>query len=65
MLKGIASVFLGTRAGTGLYAIDKLIDLIRQANKPVEDELQSAKVILGTLSCQHNYLTFLTPLTML
>ena len=26
-VKGFASVFFGTRAGTGLYAIDKLIDL--------------------------------------
>ena len=55
-LKGIASVFLGSRAGTGLYLIDKFI--AHQAGiKPVEDKLQSAKVILGSIMS-----TYLTPL---
>ena len=55
-LKGIASVFLGSRAGTGLYLIDKFIDH-QTGNKPVEDKLQSAKVILGSIMS-----TYLTPL---
>ena len=55
-LKGIASVFLGSRAGTGLYLIDKFIDH-QTGNKPVKDKLESAKIILGNIMS-----TYLTPL---
>ena len=54
-LKGIASVFLGSRAGTGLYLIDKFIDH-QTGNKPVKDKLESAKIILGNIMS-----TYLTP----
>ena len=55
-LKGISSVFLGSRAGTGLYLIDKFLDH-QTGNKPVKDKLESAKIILGNIMS-----TYLTPL---
>ena len=57
-VKGIASVFAGSRAGTGLYLIDKLID-IYSGNKPVleEKKLDIAKQVLGNIMS-----TYLTPM---
>ena len=57
-LKGIASVFAGSRAGTGLYLIDKLID-ITTGNKPVREEkkLDIAKQVVGNILS-----TYLTPM---
>jgi hypothetical protein len=57
-VKGFASVFFGTRAGTGLYAIDKLIDLF-SGEKVVGDP---EKIINSIISTQLS--AFLTPLTM-
>jgi len=57
-VKGFASVFFGTRAGTGLYAIDKLIDLF-SGEKVVGDP---EKIINSVISTQLS--AFLTPLTM-
>ena len=57
-LKGIASVFAGSRAGTGLYLIDKLID-ITTGNKPVKsgEELTIIKSVVGNILS-----TYLTPM---
>ena len=57
-LKGIASVFAGARAGTGLYLIDKLID-ITTGNKPVleEKKFDIVKQVFGNIMS-----TYLTPL---
>ena len=55
-IKGIASVFAGSRAGTGLYLLDKLID-IWTGNKPVQDKYELGKVVLGNIMS-----TYLTPM---
>ena len=57
-LKGIASVFLGSRAGTGLYLVDKLID-ITTGNKPVleEKKFDIVKQVFGNIMS-----TYLTPM---
>jgi len=57
-LKGIASVFAGSRAGTGLYLIDKLID-ITTGNKPVKsgEKLTIIKSVVGNILS-----TYLTPM---
>ena len=55
-IKGIASVFAGSRAGTGLYLLDKLID-IWTGNKPVQDKWEIGKVVLGNIMS-----TYLTPM---
>ena len=55
-IKGIASVFAGSRAGTGLYLLDKLID-IWTGNKPVQDKYEIGKVVLGNIMS-----TYLTPM---
>ena len=55
-LKGFASVFMGTRAGTGLYLIDKIIDAI-SGEKVVKDPYEAIKIIGGNV-----IQTFLTPL---
>ena len=57
-LKGFASVFFGTRAGTGLYLIDKLIDGL-SGEKVVADPEKIVKHILG-----QQVSAFLTPLNM-
>lgn len=55
-LKGFASVFLGTRAGTGLYLIDKLIDALSKEKVDADPE-KIVKTIGGNV-----IQTFLTPL---
>lgn len=55
-LKGFASVFLGTRAGTGLYLIDKLIDAFSGEKADANPEEIVAQIGGNVLS------TFLTPL---
>jgi len=55
-LKGFASVFMGTRAGTGLYLIDKIIDAF-SGEKVVQDPNEAIKMIGGNV-----IQTFLTPL---
>ena len=57
-LKGFASVFLGTRGGTGLYLIDKLIDGLSK-EKVVADPEKIVNNIIG-----QQISAFLTPLTM-
>jgi len=55
-IKGIASVFAGSRAGTGLYLLDKLIDIVT-GNKPVQDKYELVKIALGNIAS-----TYLTPM---
>ena len=55
-IKGIASVFAGSRAGTGLYLLDKIIDIVT-GNKPVQDKYELVKIALGNIAS-----TYLTPM---
>ena len=55
-LKGFASVFAGTRAGTGLYLIDKLIDAFSGEKADTDPGEIAAQIGGNVLS------TFLTPL---
>lgn len=55
-IKGIASVFAGSRAGTGLYLLDKIIDIVT-GNKPVKDKYELVKIALGNIAS-----TYLTPM---
>ena len=52
-LKGFASVFLGTRGGTGLYLIDKLIDGLSKEKVVADPE----KIVIILLD--NKYLLFL------